>query len=223
MYVTNVVDDTVVTIDTKTDTLVGNPIPVGDGPNAIAYNPDNKKMYVTNINDDNVLTIDTETDTVVGNPIILPSFSLPQTITYDPDNKKMYVTTQGANIQVIDTKTDSLSNPIILQGFLPYALYDADNKLFFVLNSLADVIVTIDTNTDTIVGNPIQFNQNIFAMALNPVNKLIYVTNNDAGAILTLNSDTKIVVGSPIPVGDNPLTVLFNPDDTNMYVTANFS
>ena len=59
------------------------------------------------------------------------------------------------------------------------------------LNSATDVIVTIDTQTDTIVGNPIQFSQNIFAMALNPVNKLIYVTDNDAGAILTLNSETK--------------------------------
>ena len=49
MYVTNSFDDTVSVIDTTTNTVVGNPITVGDGPNGIAYDPVNKRMYVTNM------------------------------------------------------------------------------------------------------------------------------------------------------------------------------
>ncbi len=41
-------DDTVSVIDTTTNTVIGSQIPVGDGPDGIAYDPVNKRMYVTN-------------------------------------------------------------------------------------------------------------------------------------------------------------------------------
>ena len=66
MYVTNRDNDTVSVIDTITNTVVGSPIKVGDGPQDIAYDPVNKRMYVTNFGDDTVSVIDTTTNTVVG-------------------------------------------------------------------------------------------------------------------------------------------------------------
>ena len=59
-------DDTVSVIDTTTNTVVGNPITVGDGPEDIAYDPVNKRMYVTNREDGTVSVIDTTTNTVLG-------------------------------------------------------------------------------------------------------------------------------------------------------------
>ncbi len=60
MYVTNLLDDTVSVIDTTTNTVIGNPIQVGDEPIDIAYDPENKRMYVTNSGDDTVSVIDTD-------------------------------------------------------------------------------------------------------------------------------------------------------------------
>ncbi len=48
---------------------IGNPIPVGDGPDGIIYDSVHERMYVTNFGDSTVSVIDTTTNTVVGNPI----------------------------------------------------------------------------------------------------------------------------------------------------------
>lgn len=50
-------DDTVSVIDTTTNRVVGNPIPVGDGPSGIAYDPINKKMYTTSGEAETVNTV----------------------------------------------------------------------------------------------------------------------------------------------------------------------
>ncbi len=52
VYVTNSASssqdgNSVSVIDGSTNTVIGNPIPVGDAPDGIAFNSANKKMYVT--------------------------------------------------------------------------------------------------------------------------------------------------------------------------------
>ena len=81
---------TVSVIDTTTNTVVGNPIKVENGPSSIAHDPVNKRMYVTNFADGTFSVIDTTTNTVVGNPIRVEVG--PFDIAYDPVNKRMYVT-----------------------------------------------------------------------------------------------------------------------------------
>ena len=49
MYVTDSGEGTVSVVDTTTNTVIGNPITVGDEPDDIAYDPVNKRMYVTNL------------------------------------------------------------------------------------------------------------------------------------------------------------------------------
>ena len=51
-------------IDTATNMVVGNPIPVGNSPVAIAVTPDGKHVYVANNSENNVSVIDTATNTV---------------------------------------------------------------------------------------------------------------------------------------------------------------
>jgi YVTN family beta-propeller protein len=53
-YVTNINNNTVSVIDTITNTVIGTPIAVGDGPSGIAYEPVNKRMYVTNFFGDTI-------------------------------------------------------------------------------------------------------------------------------------------------------------------------
>jgi YVTN family beta-propeller protein len=72
---------TVSVIDTSTNTVVGNPIKLGDRRVGIAYDPINIRMYMTNQINNTVSVIDTSTNTVVGNPIKLGD--RPRGIVYD--------------------------------------------------------------------------------------------------------------------------------------------
>ena len=61
------VEDGVSVIDTTTNTVVGNPIPLGNRAHAVAITPDGKHAYVAT--DGGVSMIDTTTKAVVGDPI----------------------------------------------------------------------------------------------------------------------------------------------------------
>jgi len=62
------------------------PIPIGEDPEGIAYDPENKRMYVSNTGVDTVSVIDTTTNTVVGSPIRVGN--APSGITYDEQGTK---------------------------------------------------------------------------------------------------------------------------------------
>ncbi|HMK48667.1 MAG TPA: hypothetical protein VK435_01320, partial [Thermodesulfovibrionales bacterium] len=53
-YVTNNADDTVSVIDLATNTVVGSPIVVGDGPFRIATSGNGTRVYVANMDGDSV-------------------------------------------------------------------------------------------------------------------------------------------------------------------------
>src|SRR3984885_7192672 len=67
-YVTNFGDNTVSVFDTVSNTLLGSPINVGNGPLGIAITSDGNYVYVTNFDDDTVSVIDAINQTVVGLP-----------------------------------------------------------------------------------------------------------------------------------------------------------
>ncbi|MEU6217200.1 beta-propeller fold lactonase family protein [Streptomyces sp. NPDC047022] len=65
VYVTIEGTNEVQVIDTRTNTVVGSPIPVGARPRRLAITPDGRRVYVTNTDDGTVSVIDTRTNTVV--------------------------------------------------------------------------------------------------------------------------------------------------------------
>ncbi len=73
-YVTNHDSNNVSVIDTATNTAVGAPIPVGQGPLGVAVNPAGTRVYVTNNDSNNVSVIDTSTNAVIAT---IPVGSLP--------------------------------------------------------------------------------------------------------------------------------------------------
>ncbi|MFC9459883.1 YncE family protein [Streptomyces sp. NPDC056983] len=68
-YVVNAYADTVSVIDTRTNTVVGAPIPVGSTPGAVATDALRGHAYVSDGGSDTVSVIDTNTNTVIGAPI----------------------------------------------------------------------------------------------------------------------------------------------------------
>jgi YVTN family beta-propeller protein len=66
VYITNSGSDTVSVIATATNTVVGSPITVGDGPGGVAVTPDGSKLYVANSDSGTVSVIATATNSTVN-------------------------------------------------------------------------------------------------------------------------------------------------------------
>jgi YVTN family beta-propeller protein len=102
-------------IDTNTNTVIGNPIPVGDGPNGVTYDPVNQRMYVANLFGNTVSAIDTNTNLVVGNPISVGT--RPVLMSYDQDHGRIYVSNRGTNtVSVIQITTSQATINTVIDG-----------------------------------------------------------------------------------------------------------
>jgi YVTN family beta-propeller protein len=104
MYVTNgsLSSGTVSVIDGQTNTVIGNPVQVGDDPVGIAFNANNGNMYVTNQTPNTVTVIDGQTNTVIANPI--PVGGGPLGIAFNANNGNMYTANSASNtVSVIST------------------------------------------------------------------------------------------------------------------------
>ncbi|GAB4372411.1 MAG: hypothetical protein Kow00128_21120 [Deltaproteobacteria bacterium] len=68
VYVANLYDDTVSVIDTASNTVIGTPIPAGDGANDVAVSPDGGTLYVSNAFADTVSVIPLGADGLPASP-----------------------------------------------------------------------------------------------------------------------------------------------------------
>jgi YVTN family beta-propeller protein len=80
-------------IDSSTDKVIAT-IPVGVGPNGVAYDPDNGKIYVTNTFSNNISVIDGSNNDVVATILV---DTHPFGVVYNPDNHDIYVANYDSN------------------------------------------------------------------------------------------------------------------------------
>jgi YVTN family beta-propeller protein len=83
------------------DTVVET-IPVGQGPIALEFNPENDNMYVADFNSGNVSVIDSSSNTI-GETI--PVGQGPVALEFNPENDNMYVANEkSGDVSVIETE-----------------------------------------------------------------------------------------------------------------------
>ena len=152
LYVANMCDNTVSVIDTATNTVVGLPIPVGNGPFAVAVTPDGTKVYVANTTG-NVSVIHTATKTLVktvslgGQPIA---------VAVTPDGAKVYVVNTGIRQCFGDPQAWQHGGGHDPGGALPRGVaITPDGTQAYVANSFDNTVSVIDTATNTVAGLPI--------------------------------------------------------------------
>jgi YVTN family beta-propeller protein len=108
VYVTNNTDNTVSVIDTATNTVVGDPIPVGTTPRGVVVNPAGTRVYVANTASNDVSVIDTATNTFVGSAI--PVGGAPNSVAVNPAGTRVYVTNfLGNSVSVISVSSPASS------------------------------------------------------------------------------------------------------------------
>jgi YVTN family beta-propeller protein len=83
------------------DTIVDT-IPVGQGPIALAFNPENENMYVADFNSGNVLILDSSDNSIVETIAVGQG---PVALEYNPANENMYVADESSgSVGVIETE-----------------------------------------------------------------------------------------------------------------------
>jgi YVTN family beta-propeller protein len=105
------VPGSVAVFDTLNNQMVGQPIPVGDAPTAIATTPDRTRVYVTNTDNGTVSLVSTATTIPVG---------APAGIAVTPDGAYAYVTNQDSDsVSVIATATNQVVATVLLARAVP--------------------------------------------------------------------------------------------------------
>ncbi|MBI4608743.1 MAG: SBBP repeat-containing protein, partial [Candidatus Rokubacteria bacterium] len=162
-YISNFNAGTVSVIDAHTNSVVGNPIPVGVNPHGVAVHPDGRRVYVANLNptnfnlDDTVSVIDTTKNTVIKT-IPLGVNLNPIGVAVHPSGRWVYVANSGVDpnksthtISVIDTTANAVATTVELtigtQANVPFGIaVSPDGTKVFVTNLVGNFVTFIDVN-----------------------------------------------------------------------------
>jgi YVTN family beta-propeller protein len=142
------VGDTLVTIDTASEKVVGAPIPVGETPQMIAISPDGGTAYVSEEGAEAVGIVDTALRKEVGR-ILLPG-TTPWGLAVTPDGKRLYVGDEAKEgmITAFSTATSKQIGAPIAVGALPRELaFTPDGDTLYVADRESGDVTPIDTAT----------------------------------------------------------------------------
>ncbi|HKA53822.1 MAG TPA: YncE family protein [Candidatus Binatia bacterium] len=230
LYVTNLVDNTVSVINTATNTVEGQPIPVGQDPRGIVISPDGATAYVTNSADDTVSVINTATNSVTATITLRQAKELkrPQGIAIAPDGTKVYVVNGfDSSVAVIDTSTKKVLTNIEVGKAPQEIALTADGTRAYVTSFATDSVSVLDLTSNTAV-TTVAVGDTPDGVAVSPDDTRVYVANYNFDEVANGDSVSVIdnIVSPPAPVGNplavrlHPVKVAFSPDGTRAYVSS---
>jgi YVTN family beta-propeller protein len=235
-YVTNLDDGTVSVINTITNTSVGSPITVGNGPSSIAVTPDGAHVYVLNAFDNTVSVIATATNAVVGSPIPVGTSVSHCSVTVcvwggiaiTPSGSSVYVANSGdGTVSVIATASNTVVKtiPVVGRTNIPTGIaITPDGAYAYVADFDLNFVSVIATASNTVVGSPIPVGEVPWGVAITPDGTRAYVANAGDGTIDVIEIATNTVVHTiTLGVGSQgvgPVAVAITPDGTHAYVLS---
>ena len=119
-------------------------------------------------------------------------------------------------INAIPAMIDSIE---VIGNSLSNIAYDPINGRMYVTNSRTNTVSVIDTNTHSLVGNPITVGTNPRGIAYDPINGRMYVANFGSNTVSLIDTNTNRVIGGAIEVGTGPLSIAYDPEHQRMYAT----
>jgi YVTN family beta-propeller protein len=208
VYVADSKAGTVRVIDAKTDTVIGEPIPVGRNPRNLVVTPDSRRVVVLG---DGIRVIDAATTTVTAAPDSSLSSSFPEPardIVVDGDGSHAYVSCMDM-VFVVDTKSgEMIRSNIRLDGAPGAMAITPDGHRAYAAASLGQqLVLPFDTMADSMpVGKRPE------AAALSPDGKRLYVANSGEGTVGVI--ETRLL---RVEVGAGPRSVCVTPDGLRAY------
>ncbi len=127
-------------------------IPVGNSPDAVAYDSVKGEIFVANELTSSISIISDSTNAVVAT---IPVGNSPIAVAYDSGKGEIFVANFGAN--TVSIISDSTNSPVVTipVGSIPIAVaYDSGKGEIFVANTNANTVSIINDVTNTIVVSP---------------------------------------------------------------------
>jgi DNA-binding beta-propeller fold protein YncE len=217
-------------MDPSTGSVVAT-VPVGFGPQTVAYDPANHDVYVASAASISVISPDNQ---VVAT---IKSLDAPTYMIYNPVNQEIYVTQSNPpyGIAVINAVTNSLVTTIRIEAFS--ATFDpANGNIYAGVYTNVDAVVSVIDPTNHIVAQVSLGHGNFDSLngedlAYDPANGNIFAATNPGtsgpNVVSEISSATNQVVGSlPIPsfcegggcydIG----SLTYNPANEDFYVSG---
>lgn len=203
-YVANYSLDSVSVLDLTTNSVMGNPIAVGDGPYGVVLNPLDTRLYVTNRLGQSVSVLDTSSNTVIAT---IPANGVPQGIVVHPDGNTVYVARQGIASGVFHinamTNTVSPTSTTVLGAPGGLAINPAGTRLY--LGNITDGFLSvINIATNAIVASP-AVGAVPFGISVHPDGSRVYVVANNSNRVDVVETTGNTLLTS-VPVGEFPVS-----------------
>ncbi|MFM8600055.1 MAG: hypothetical protein ACKOB8_13785, partial [Mycobacterium sp.] len=193
--------------------VIGDPIPVGNGPYGVAVNPAGTRVYVTNYVSDSVTEINTATNQVIGDPI--PVGVDPIGVAVDPTGTNVYVTNSTSDtVSSINTRTGNITSAPV--GKRPIGVV-AFGNFVFIANYFDGTVMRVSAGGS--VNIPV--GDSPWGVAVNVANTRVYVANLNDSSVSVINTANNNVTNISSPAGlVAPQWLAVNPAGTRVYVTS---
>ncbi|MFF1746845.1 Ig-like domain repeat protein [Streptomyces mirabilis] len=210
-------DSTLSRIDTQTNTLVST-IRLTD-PYEVAVTSDGRTAYVSQPSHGTVSVIDTATNAVthtitVGNQ--------PTGLAVTPNGAYVYVANSNSSfVSVIDTHTRQVTDVTVGGPSAAVAVSPDGAKAWVAVGAQQEgSVVTIDTASNTLIGNPISgLGGNIPSVAVSPDSQTVYVLDADDDAVVVINAKTRNITKTvQLPLG-TPQYMALSPNGQQLSIT----
>ena len=212
-FVVNELANTVTPIDTASG-VAGSPIPVGNGPLAIAITPLGGAAYVVNGTDGTVTPITTSTGATL--PPIHVGLD-PDGIAITPDGNTAYVTNYGDGTVTPIDLVSGVADPAFFVGPGPIGIaITPDGSTAFVVDNGNDLVarVALSPGGGHMVST-IGLTNPPYEISITPDGSTLYVRNGDAITAINVASGA---VGASVIDRQQPVGIAINPNGDSLYV-----
>ena len=186
-------------------------------PHGSALTTDGSKLYVGLENADvpGIVVIDTKTNRVVKKiDVVLRGGHF---LAIQPKTDKLYYPMRDDHrVLVIDTKTDTITKIIPIEGG-PVGVGFAPNGEVWIHNDGDGAVHVIDSSKDQVVRTLTGLGKGAGRMAVSADGRFAASTHGGSEDVALIDAVTKTVVAT-IPVGKGPGFPLFSPDGSKLYV-----
>jgi YVTN family beta-propeller protein len=189
-------------------------IPVGAGPQSVAFTPDSKLGLVTNLFDENVTVIDLATFHTRGTPV--PVGPISGSIAVTPDGKLALVPSAGnGTVTVIDLATmQAEPNAIQVSSSLVAIAITPDGTLALVADFNNNLVAVIDIASRQSEAKKIGVGTSPTAIAITPDGKRALVVNQNSGDVSVIDIASRSAQSNTISAGNRPVAIAITPDGT---------
>lgn len=188
-------------------------------PHGIAVTDDGKKVYVGLENADipGIVVIDTATNQVVKKiDVVLKGGHF---LAMQPKTGKIYYPMREDNrVLVLDTKTDTITRIIPLEGG-PVGVGFAPNGEVWIHNDNDGAVNIVDSKTDTVVHTMKDLGKGAGRMAVSSDGRFAASSHGTSEDVTLIDAKARTVIAR-IPLGKGPAFPIFSPDGSKLYVMS---